>query len=60
MTMDTEMVETIVKVVKRLFVQAIKAVSLVASVSCPSIGGTSLSAVSPDNDFIKETALAGA
>lgn len=25
-----------------------------------SIGGCSISAVSPDNDFIKETALAGA
>lgn len=47
--------------VVKVFVPAIKAESLVAAYARPlSIGGTSLSAVSPDHISRKELALAGA
>lgn len=58
MTAGTEMVRVVVKVVTRFLVKAKALVSAVASISCPSIGGTSLSAVSPDSDFERNTAVA--
>lgn len=60
--MEAAVVMTVVSVVAQK-VKSFKAFALierVASFSCPSIAGTSLSAVSPDYNFIGGTALAAA
>jgi hypothetical protein len=54
---QAEMPEPTIQVVQKvLFVSAIERSALVASFSCPSIAGTSLSAVSPDYTLIGGTA----
>jgi hypothetical protein len=61
MTGEAEMPEAVVMTVQRVLHEvAIVAYSQVAADLRPlSIGGTSLSAVSPDNSYRKELALAG-
>lgn len=43
-----------------IYTKVISLIERVASFSCPSIAGTSISAVAPDYDFIGGTALAAA
>lgn len=60
MEATAEMTVASVKAQKVLHLQVIERDALVASFSCPSIAGSSISAVAPDYDFIGGTALAAA
>lgn len=60
MAANAEMTSVTVKTVTRWVTMAKALTALVASVSCPTLGSHSLSAVAPDNIFGKELALAGA
>lgn len=56
MAANVVMIEAIVKVVRIIRSKVISLIERVASFSCPSIAGTSISAVSPDYNFIGGTA----
>lgn len=58
MAADAEMTNTIVRAIAVIINKVIALITQVASSSCLSIGGTSISAVSPDHILTEGTALA--
>lgn len=60
MEASAEMQEVNLAVKRIATSDAIVGVALVASFSCPSVSGHSLSAVAPDHDFERRLAKAGA
>lgn len=60
MVAEGAVVAAVIRVVTNLVHKAISLIERVAPKSCPSIAGSSLSAVAPDNNFRGGTALAAA
>lgn len=57
-TVTVSLASAVVKAVTKVYFKALSQIESVASFSCPSLGGTSLSAVSPDHTLMKGTAVA--
>jgi hypothetical protein len=56
MAADVSLLRAAVTAFKKAIHKALSLIEAVASFSCPSIGGTSISAVAPDTNFIGGTA----